>query len=106
MNDGNQTKRSVGRGHDSPSSLQQRAERRKNRGTGASADWASASAEQLLQLVAAATLDGTLISFGYTRDGSAYVVGFFKDGDRVNEYCRPTEDVDLFLRSLAEDYSA
>lgn len=84
----------------------QRAARRANRGTGAIADWEAADGELVLRLIAQAARANTLISFGYTRDGGAFMVGFYCDGDKYTEYCRPTEDLSEFLKLLTSDFDA
>lgn len=82
----------------------QRAARRANRGTGQVADWQSADPERIVRLIATASMAGALVTFGYTRDQGAYMVGFFADGDRYSEYCRPSEDLSQFLELLISDY--
>lgn len=74
-----------------------RKERQKNRGGDSVADWASPDAELLQTLIAGVTVHGGTITFGYTRDGGAYFVNFYVDGESIKEYIRPTEDIDAFL---------
>jgi len=83
--------------------LARKLERRRNRGEGSSADWGACDPNSIASLISAATADGTIISFGYTRDGGAYMVGLFNDGERATEYCRATEDVNVFVQLLAAD---
>jgi hypothetical protein len=84
---------------------QQRRERRANRGRNRTADWGGVDPGCLLDAVQKVTKHGYAIRFGYTRDGGAYAVGIIGDGDPFTEYCRATEDVDLFLRSIADEYA-
>ena len=80
--------------------------RRRNRGNPAVelADWGSVEPSLLLGVVSCITRWGFAVQFGYTRDGGAYVVRVVGDGEPFNEYVRPTEDIDLYLRGLLEDY--
>lgn len=83
---------------------QQRESRRRNRGTGQQADWQNANAELLLKLICNIAAYGAAVQFGYTRDGGSLVVRIVGDGEPFNEYVRPTEDLDEYLRALAMDY--
>jgi len=77
--------------------------RRANRGGGDIADWGGVDGESLVDAVAACTRHGWAITFGYTREGSAYTIRVLGDDSFETEYVRPTEDIDLYLRNLAED---
>jgi len=83
-------------------------EKRKRRGStsasGHVADWAGVDGELLRRAVAAVARDGGAVRLGYTRDGGAYAVGFYGDGDPFTEYVPPSEDMDLFLKGVIEDY--
>lgn len=83
---------------------QQREHRRRSRGNDTIAEWVSADPIKLHDAVVAITGSGCAVQFGYTKDGSAYVVRIVGDGEPFNEYVRPTEDVNLYLESLAVDY--
>lgn len=83
---------------------QQREHRRRNRGTDVTADWANADSGLLHSAVCALCGAGCAIQFGYTKDGGSLVVRIVGDGEPYNEYVRPTEDVDSYLRSLIEDF--
>lgn len=82
----------------------QRANRRRNRGNVDAADWANASPEQLKHVIENVTGSGAAIQFGYTRDGSSFVVRIVGDGEPFNEYVRPSEDISQYLEALAADY--
>lgn len=84
---------------------QQRERRRKQRGSSEEADWANAEPGLLARCIANVTGFGGAIQFGYTRDGSAYVIRIVGDGEPFNEYVRPTEDINAYLTGLAEDYA-
>ena len=81
--------------------------RRTSRGTDiAEADYLETDEGLLQQAIHAVTKRGCAIQFGLTRDGGAYVVRIVGDGETpYNEYIRPTENIDLHLRGLIEDFS-
>jgi hypothetical protein len=83
---------------------QQRANRRSNRNTGITADWGSADAAVVSQLICCITKHGYAVRFGYTRDGGSFALGIMGDGEPFTEFCRPTEDINLFLAGFVEDY--
>lgn len=86
------------------SKLLQRKTRQANRGNGETADWESVDPELLRKLVASITIHGGTVTFGYTRDGGAYYVNFYVDGESAKEYVRPTENVDEFFRMEIESW--
>jgi hypothetical protein len=86
---------------------EQRRIRNRNRGTGIDgADWGEADAGLIAQAIAAITKAKCAVQFGLTRDGGAYVIRIVGDGEPYNEFCRPTEDIDLYLRGLIEDFES
>jgi len=82
-----------------------RAERRAARGNSDPADWGGADAERVLALISAVTRENGLCSFGYTRDGGTYTLTVILDGEKSTDYCRPTEDLSIFLDNLIADFS-
>lgn len=70
------------------------------------ADWGTASAELVVRAIERAAITGGAIRFGYSRDGGAYAVGIYGDGDPYTEFCKPSEDLDEFLESIAELFDA
>lgn len=84
---------------------QQRNNRRVNRHSGIEASWGDADPSQLLAAINNVTRAGCAIQFGLTKDGSAFVVRIVGDGEPYNEFVRPTEDVNLYLSGLTEDFS-
>ena len=78
--------------------------RRKNRGGGETADWASMDAQVILDLIAAVTVHNTTIQFGYTPDGGAYVVSYyeFATGESERVFIRPTEDPEERIKDELE----
>lgn len=78
--------------------------RRRNRGTGLTADWANVDRDKLVDAVVAVSGHKCAIQFGYTSDGGSFVIRIVGDGDPYNEYVRPTEDINLVLESIALDF--
>lgn len=89
----------------SKSALERRRERQNNRGKGVeTADWESVNSDNLVKLIARVTLLKGTITFGYTRDGGAYYISYYMDGESEKLYVRPTEDVDNFILSELESF--
>ena len=74
-------------------------------GGGNPADWASVDAGFIQAAIAAVCADGGAIRFGYTRDGGAYAVGIYDDGQSETDYIRPSEDILGYFRAVIEDYT-
>jgi hypothetical protein len=83
---------------------QQRESRRRNRGNGDVADWGTVQPDLVVSVIERLTGEGAAIQFGYTRDGGSFVIRIVGDGEPFNEYVRPTEDINLYLAALLEDY--
>lgn len=69
------------------------------------ADWANADPKYLLAVICCIALRGGAIRLGYTRDGGAYAIGIYGDGEPFTEYVKPSEDINDYLRGLYENYS-
>jgi len=82
-----------------------RAARREGHSRGA-ANWGDVSGENLTNAVAWTAANGGALRLGYTRDGGAYAVGIYMDGESETEYIRPDEDMDQWLVDLADDMKA
>lgn len=85
--------------------LAQLAERRKHRGNGDVADWGGADPSCLARAIANVTAAKCTIQLGYTSDGGAYAIRLYDGSDATTDYVRPTEDIDLYLTALAEDFA-
>jgi len=72
---------------------------------GLPADWASVDGTLLSKAVAALAGLGGALRLGYTRDGGAYAIGIYGDGDPFTEYVSPNDDINEFLEGLIRDYS-
>lgn len=84
---------------------QQRSNRRARRHTGTRAEYSDADAVKLLAAINAVTAAGCAVQFGYTKDGSAFVIRIVGDGEPYNEYVRPSEDIDLYLQGVVDDFA-
>jgi len=72
-----------------------RRKRRKSKDVATeTADWGSVSPQLISDLIAIVTSQGGAISFGYTRDGGAYYLSYFMDGQSDKTYIRPTEGIE------------
>lgn len=78
--------------------------KRRTKSVGMPADWGSVNAERLAAAIQAVTATGAAIRFGYTRDMGAYAIGFYENGVSDTEYVPPSEDMDLWLQGVIEDY--
>lgn len=76
-----------------------------NRG-GTPADWETVDGSLLTKLVATVAKDGGALRLGYTRDGGAYAIGVYGDGDPYTVYVPPAEDLNEWIRTAIEDFSA
>lgn len=80
------------------------ARRRRNRGSQIPADWSGVDADAIRTAIGSVANSGGALRFGYTRDGGAYAIGVFGDGDPYTEYLRPSDDIERYLQELAEDF--
>lgn len=74
--------------------------RRVQRNAGDVADWEGANPTLLLRAIALVAIAGGALRLGYTRDGGAYSIGIYGDGEPYTEYVRPNEDIDAYLAAL------
>ena len=72
------------------------------RGQGGTADWAGADAIALRDAICAAAIVGGALRFGYSRDGGAYAIGIYGDGEPYTEFVKPVEDIDITLVYIKE----
>jgi hypothetical protein len=83
------------------------------RGNGGTADWSSADATAIREAIVSAAATGGAVRFGYSRDGGAYAIGIYGDGEPYTEFVKPAEDIDITLvyirelfESIADDRAA
>ena len=77
---------------------------RKREQRGEAANWMLVDAEQLRYAITAVAASGGALRIGYTRDGGAYAIGVYGDGEPYTEYLRPSEDVSEYLEQLSKDF--
>lgn len=90
-------------GRDAGKSAASRGLRGRSKGI---ADWGTADASLVVRAIERASFTGGAIRFGYSRDGGAYSVGIYGDGEPYTEFCKPSEDLDDFLRDIIELYES
>lgn len=71
-----------------------------NRKSSDVADWGTADSGLLSRAICAAAITGGALRFGYSRDGGAYAVGIYGDGEPYTEFLKPGEDLDTFLTDI------
>lgn len=102
---GNQTRAGESRSVSAAGYIAKRnAERRANRGGSSVIEWAGCSAAKVIAIIDSVTHAGCTATFALTRDGSALKFSIYDGADRVDEYCRSTEEADTFLDMLLEIY--
>lgn len=72
--------------------------------SGGTADWESVDGVLLAKLVATLALDNGAVRFGYTRDGGAYAIGIYGDGEPYTVYVSPKEDLNEWIKDTIEDF--
>ncbi len=81
------------------SEMERRKQRKKNRGNDVTTDWEQVDSTLIVRLIATvANIKGTT-TFGYTRDGGAYYINYYVNGESDKVYIRPTEDVDSAIEA-------
>jgi len=84
---------------------QEKRQRRVHSSTTAGiAEWGSVDGELLARAVSVVARMGGALRLGYTRDGGAYAVGIYGDGEPFTEYIPPSDSVEDYLKGVIEDY--
>jgi len=78
--------------------------RREQRHTGSVLNLDSIDADTLKRAILSLLQRAVGVTLGVTRDGGALSVTLLDNGETVREYVRATEDVNLYLSGLAEDF--
>jgi len=78
--------------------------RRLQRHTGSVLDLNSIDAETLKRALLALLKRAVGVTFGVTRDGGALSVTLLDNGENIREYVRATEDVNIYLSGLEDDF--
>lgn len=75
------------------------------KGSGGPADWAEVNAQELLETIGIVAARGGALRFGYTRDGGAYAIGVYGDGQPYTIYVKPSERVEDYLEDIRDGFS-
>jgi hypothetical protein len=75
---------------------------RRVQGSSGGADWNSANAQLLVRAIERVALSGGALRFGYTRDGGAYAIGVYGDGEPYTLYISPRDDINGVLEGIVE----
>jgi len=78
--------------------------RREQRHTGSVLDLDSIDANTLKRALLELLKRAVGVTFGVTRDGGALSVTLLDNGENIREYVRATEDINLYLSGLADDF--
>lgn len=91
--------------NEAKNSKKMRRSRASQKTKGQIADFMGADAALLQRAIAAVTFAGGAIRFGYTRDGGAYAIGVYYDGDVDKDFVPGTEDFNDYLTTIIEDFA-
>jgi len=78
--------------------------RREQRHTGSVLDLNSINPDTLKGAILSLLKREVGVTLGVTRDGGALSVTLLDNGETIREYVRATEDINLYLTGLAEDF--
>lgn len=82
---------------------QQAYARRRSHRRGEVASWSDQDGQKLIEAIDLVAKLGGAIRLGYTRDGGAFAIGVYGDGEPYTEYCRAGDDIVGLLRDIAAD---
>lgn len=89
-------------GKDANEERERKPARRSRRRSASVADWATASGEIVIKAITAASNVGGALRFGYSRDGGAFAIGVYGDGDPYTEFVAGTESIDEYLAEYVQ----
>ena len=78
-------------------------DRRARRSRGKPASWSDEDAVKVLEAIDGVCKRGGAVRLGYTRDGGAFAIGVYGDGEPYTEYLRAGDDIVGLLHDIAED---
>lgn len=73
---------------------------------GVVADWMQADVNKLQRCIEIASRVGGALRFGYSRDGGAYALGLYGDGEPYTEFLPPDADLDEWLDEVYALYES
>lgn len=68
------------------------------------ANWRLVNVATLVDTITTVSVAGGAIRLGYTRDGGAYAVGVYGDGDPYTIYCGSDQSIEDVLRSICDGF--
>lgn len=67
--------------------------------------WRNVTSGVLIDTIQEVALAGGAIRLGFTRDGGAFAIGIYGDGEPYTVYCTPKENLDDVLRSIRDGFA-
>ena len=89
-------------GKDANEERERKGSRGLNRNRGAGADWQTVDGELLKRAIASASNAGGCLRLGYTRDGGAYAIGIYGDGDVYTEFANDQQSLEEVLTAICQ----
>lgn len=77
-----------------------RLEQMRGSGKQTVADWASVNPAIMMALISVVTAADAMVSFSYSRDGGAYCVSIYDDGDKERFWIPCSGDVEEEIRQI------
>lgn len=74
----------------------------RRRSTTGVADWKVVPGDVLINAICAAGMAGGALRFGYSKDGGAYALGVYGDGEPYTEFIAPADDPAQVLLDITE----
>lgn len=66
--------------------------------------WRNVDTGVLVETLQMVSLAGGALRLGFTRDGGAFAVGVYGDGDPYTVYCSPSQNMADFLRAIRDGF--
>ena len=92
-------------GKDTREEQDRRGSRRGNRKPKGYANWLDATPAAIVRAIDAAAAVGGALRFGYSRDGGAFAIGVYGDGEPYTDFVSGTENIDDALDYYVELFS-
>lgn len=71
-------------------------------GQTSTADWTSSSSALVIKAISTASIAGGALRFGYSKDGGAYALGIYGDGEPYTVFVPPSDDIDITLQDVID----
>lgn len=73
-------------------------------GSGGPVSYRKVNTGVLVDTIQTVAIAGGALRLGFTRDGGAYAIGVYGDGDPYTVYCSPSESIDSVLRAIRDGF--